>query len=89
MTDKDKKRLAKLESKRKLIHKGTFEIIGYEGPGGAPILDVDEYEWTGTEEEEREYNDLYLKDCTERSRKEFDDFRRKVSKAFYCRYMEE
>lgn len=89
MTDKDKKRLVELESKRKLVHKGTFEIIGYEGPGGAPILDVDEYEWTGTEEEEREYNDLYLKDCTERSRKEFDDFRRKVSKAFYCRYMEE
>lgn len=89
MTDNEKKRLKELESKRKLVHKGTMEIIGFESLGGVPILDVDEYEWTGTKEEEREYNALYLKDCTERSRKVFDDFRRKISKAFYCRYMEE
>ncbi len=89
MTDYDNKRLKELETKRKLVHKGTMEVIGYESPGGVPILDIDEYEWTGTEEEELEYNALYLKDCTERSRKEFDDFRRKISKAFYCRYMEE
>lgn len=83
MTVEEKKRLAELKSKRKLVHKGTWELIGHEGPGGTPILDVDEYEWTGTEDEELEYNALQLKDCTERSRKEFDDFRRKISKAFY------
>ena len=50
MTIADKERLEELETKYKLVYKGTGEIIGKSYPGGAPITDDDRYEWTGTEE---------------------------------------
>lgn len=83
MTNKDKERLEELETRYKLVYKGTGEVIGKSYPGGAPITDDDRYEWTGTEEERSEYNRLYWEGVKERAARATESFQRALVGAFY------
>lgn len=83
MTNKDKERLEELETRYKLVYKGTGEVIGKSYPGGAPITDDDRYEWTGTEEEQSEYNRLYWEGVKERAARATESFQRALVGAFY------
>ena len=85
MTISDEKRLKELETKRKLVHKGTGKTFEVETwPGGVEVwVDDDTYKWTGTEDEEREYNALRMEETNKRSKAAFESFRKKLGKILY------
>jgi hypothetical protein len=70
MTIAEEKRLEELKNKRKLVHKGTGEIIGLSEPSGAPVYDDDTFIFDGTEDEAHEYNALWYKKCAEQYKHE-------------------
>jgi hypothetical protein len=83
MTIADEKRLEELKNKWKLVYKGTGEIIGHSGPGGAPIYDDDTFIFDGTEDEAREYNDLWYKKCAEQYKHESMSLLKSITDALY------
>lgn len=84
MTNEKEKRLKELETKWKLVHKGTGETYGRTGPGGAPaVIDSDTYEWTGTEDEEREYNTLRFERIQEQMTETTNNFKKTLANILY------
>lgn len=85
MSPADKKRLKELETKRNLVHKGTGKTFEVEtGPGGVETwVDDDQYEWTGTVNEEREYNALCMKQANELFTESLNDLRKMLVTDLY------
>lgn len=83
MTPEKEKRLEELQNKFELVHKGTGKVIGHEGPGGAPIIDDDIKLWKGTEDESREYSELWREKCVEQYNHEAMESLKIITDALY------
>lgn len=87
MTLEKEKRLKELESKQKLVYKGTgktFEVL--TGPGGVETwTDGDRYEWAGTEAEGIEYGALLKESFKERVSRATGTFERTLASMLYGR----
>lgn len=85
MTIADKKRLEELDNKWKLVYKGTGKTFEVEAwPGGVETwIDDDRYEWTGTEDEKREYNALSMEQTKERMIEASNGFKKMLATALY------
>lgn len=85
MNPKKEKRLKELETKFKLVHKGTGETFEVEtGPGGVETwVDDDKYEWTGTKDEEREYYALNFEHIREQMKATTNNFKNMLATTLY------
>ena len=85
MTKEKKERLKELETRYKLVHKGTGKTFEVETwPGGVETwTDDDRYEWTGTEDEKREYYALSREQTKEQMTGAFNGFSKMLAAALY------